>query len=335
MLYNDLNFIKKRFEDFLHKQVTHGIKEDNIHTPLNQAIEYVVLNPGKRLRPMITYSVGQLLNLPIDTLDIPAAVVELIHCYSLVHDDLPGMDNDDLRRGKPTCHIKFNEATAILVGDALQSLAFELITDNQQFPVSSDCKVEFTMQLAKAIGRQGMVLGQAMDMQVENNNTNINIEQLKTIHKNKTGKLIEIAATAAVIVAEDYYKETKSRQFRPLSHDIKLSIKPLIEKFFAIYGLAFQAQDDLLDCTQTSEQLGKPANSDINNNKQTFISILGKNETEKFLSESIQELKDISEELNNTIQQLFPGLKNNNHLPSLIASTFVQNYQADLLQKAT
>jgi geranylgeranyl pyrophosphate synthase len=222
---------------------------------LFDAMNYSVLDAGKRLRPALTYAVGEALNVPLEMLDAPAAALELIHCYSLVHDDLPAMDDDDLRRGKPTTHIAFDEATAILVGDALQALAFEVLA--QAPHLTAIQRIEMVRVLARAAGANGMVAGQMRDIAASN--TTLTEVQLRELHQQKTGALIEAAVSLggiACIISEESTLHT-------------------LEVYAAHLGLAFQIQDDILDVTQTTDTLGKPQGSDDRNGKTTFVQLLG------------------------------------------------------------
>lgn len=222
---------------------------------LFDALNYSVLEAGKRLRPSLTYAVGESLSVPLSMLDAPAAAVELIHCYSLVHDDLPAMDDDDLRRGKPTTHIAFDEATAILVGDALQALAFEVLA--QAPHLTAVQRLEMVRVLARAAGGNGMVSGQMRDMSATN--AKLTLAELRELHQQKTGALIEASVSLGGLA----------------SSQANESILHSLEVYAAHLGLAFQIQDDILDVTQTSEILGKPQGSDARNHKTTFTSLLG------------------------------------------------------------
>ena len=184
-----------------------------------------------------------------------AAAVEMVHAYSLIHDDLPAMDDDDLRRGQPTCHIKFDEATAILAGDALQSLAFEQLTQLSDLPAAT--VVELVAMLARYGGCSGMVTGQAIDLAATGQA--LNLDQLKTMHNHKTGALIE----AAVLMGAMATGAASQQQLDAL------------KSFAQNIGLAFQIQDDILDVESSTEQLGKQQGSDVANGKSTYTSILG------------------------------------------------------------
>jgi farnesyl diphosphate synthase len=187
---------------------------------LHQAMRYSVLNGGKRLRPLLVYGAGAVVNAPLEKLDSAAVAVECIHAYSLIHDDLPAMDNDDFRRGKPSCHKKFDEATAILAGDALQSLAFEILGHNEN--------ARQIILLAQAIGTEGMVLGQAEDIEYKNKIRDP--EKHYSIHRLKTGKLI-----------------TASVQLGMLCGNCTSDIYYILTEFSENFGLAFQLRDDLSD----------------------------------------------------------------------------------------
>lgn len=230
-------------------------RKETMPTRLFDAINYSVLDAGKRLRPALTYAVGEALNIPLTLLDAPAAAVELIHCYSLVHDDLPAMDDDDLRRGKPTTHIAFDEATAILVGDALQAMAFDVLS--QESNLTAMQRLEMIRILSRAAGANGMVAGQMRDIQASAHP--LTIDELRRLHQQKTGALIEAAVSLGGLA----------------SIDANEALLHSLECYGAHLGLAFQIQDDILDVTQTSEQLGKPQGSDARNNKTTFVSLLG------------------------------------------------------------
>jgi len=223
---------------------------------IKSATEYGLFNGGKRLRPFLVYATGEMLGAKKQDLDVLAGAIECIHSYSLVHDDLPAMDDDDLRRGRPTCHIEFGEAHAILAGDALQTLAFELIA-NHQFACSSQTQVKIIAQLAKASGLEGMVGGQSLDIAATNKA--VTVQELERIHKLKTGALISCAITLGALCSENADKQTLEN----------LSI------FGYAIGLAFQVHDDILDVEGDTIILGKPQGSDIAANKATYPALLG------------------------------------------------------------
>jgi geranylgeranyl pyrophosphate synthase len=223
---------------------------------LREGMRYSVLGGGKRLRPVLVYTTGQSLGAPLERLDIPAAAVELVHVYSLVHDDLPAMDDDDLRRGRPTCHRAFDEATAILVGDALQALAFDVLAhDTSGAPPAS--RLEMIRILARASGTSGMAGGQAIDL--ASVGQSLTSSAVENMHRRKTGALIQcsvlLGATAAGL--------TQGPELDALA------------RFGADVGLAFQIQDDILDIEGETAVIGKAAGADIARNKPTYPSTVG------------------------------------------------------------
>ena len=224
---------------------------------LHAAQRYAVLSGGKRLRPLLVYCTGEALGVPAAALDAPAAAVELIHSYSLVHDDLPAMDDDDLRRGQPTTHRAFDEATAILAGDALQVLAFSLLARDRAPGVSSEARLKMIQILADASGTAGMAGGQALDLSAVGRS--INLEELEAMHRLKTGALIR----ASVLLAAACAPGLSAAEWDAL------------EGYSEDIGLAFQIQDDILDVEGSTEDLGKTAGSDAARDKPTYPSVLG------------------------------------------------------------
>jgi len=224
---------------------------------LREAMRYSALGGGKRLRPLLVYVTGESLGAPLEQLDAPAAAVELIHVYSLVHDDLPAMDDDDLRRGRPTCHRAYDEATAILVGDALQALAFSVLATDVASGVAPAARVTMIRILAHAAGTSGMAGGQAIDL-VSVGQT-LDIGALENMHARKTGALIQgsvlLGAAAAGVIAGE--------EFAALEH------------FGAEIGLAFQIQDDILDVAGDAQLLGKRTGADAARSKPTYPSTAG------------------------------------------------------------
>lgn len=256
--------------DFYSARVADQLKQLLARNPspsaeLNAAMEYSLLNGGKRLRPFLVYATGQLLGAKLEDLDRPATAIELIHSYSLVHDDLPAMDDDDLRRGKPTCHLAFNEATAILVGDALQTLAFQQLAHPEQ-----PAALALVAQLATASGAQGMVGGQMLDLASEGKQ--LNLEELEQLHQHKTGALINAAVMLGALVAGASEEQLKS-----------------LQKFAKSLGLAFQVEDDLLDIQGTVAELGKTTGADAQLNKATYPSLLGIEAAEQLAEKLIAE----------------------------------------------
>ena len=224
---------------------------------LIKAMEHGTLLGGKRARPFLTYVTGQMLGVSCDDLDTPAAAVECIHAYSLIHDDLPAMDDDGLRRGQPTCHIAFDEATAVLAGDALQTLAFEILSAGPLGKEGEKHRIDMIRELAQASGAAGMCMGQALDLEAEGKQ--VSLQQLETIHQHKTGALIRCAIRLGALAAGDK----------------GVAILPQLNRYADAIGLAFQVQDDILDVTSDTETLGKPQGSDLEMEKSTYPALLG------------------------------------------------------------
>lgn len=224
---------------------------------LHEAMRYSVFNGGKRIRPFLVYATGQALGIPMKNLDGAACAVELIHAYSLVHDDLPAMDDDDLRRGKPTCHVAYDEATAILVGDALQTLAFQVLIDDSDLPGNAQGKLKMIQALAKASGSHGMVGGQAIDL--DSVGRQLSLEQLESMHMYKTGALIRCSVCIAALATSNLNPKTLHN----------------LDTYAQSIGLAFQIQDDILDEESNTEALGKTQGKDRDNNKPTYPSLMG------------------------------------------------------------
>lgn len=230
---------------------------DSSTTQLPAAMRYSVTVGGKRVRPVLTYATGRALGVPLERLDVPAAAVEMLHAYSLVHDDLPAMDDDALRRGQPTCHIKFDEATAILAGDALQALAFTLLASNEDPEIDADGKLRMVKILGDASGSAGMAVGQAIDL--ESVNAALTLEQLENMHRHKTGALIRASVALAVLAANNQPQDLMDR----------------LDRFAAAIGLCFQIVDDILDVVADTDTLGKQQGADIALNKPTYPALLG------------------------------------------------------------
>ncbi len=224
---------------------------------LHKAMRYSVLNGGKRIRPILVYAAGHAVSADEAALDAPASAVEFIHAYSLIHDDLPAMDDDDLRRGKPTCHKAFTEAQAILAGDALQSLAFHTIAHGLPKTIPAEQKLDILDALAVASGSRGMAGGQAIDL--ESVGKSLNIAELEDMHVHKTGALIRASVKMGALC-------------QPKIDDEKLK---KLDHYAKCIGLAFQIQDDILDVTSDTETLGKTQGADIALNKPTYPSLLG------------------------------------------------------------
>src|SRR6266481_3883542 len=224
---------------------------------LHQAMRYSVLGAGKRVRPMLLFATACTLGLAEDEVEAAACAVELVHAYSLVHDDLPAMDDDDLRRGRPTCHKAYDEATAVLVGDALQTLAFHVLTRDPALPASPATRLRLVELLAEASGSFGMAGGQAIDLAVQGKQ--LDLTQVEEMHSRKTGALIRVSVMMAAACAP--------------SLDSRL--QEALAGFAAPIGLAFQIQDDLLDVLGDVSTLGKATGADSERSKPTHPSVIG------------------------------------------------------------
>lgn len=226
---------------------------DSIPQRLHDAMRYATLGGGKRVRPLLVFAAGELSDAPAERLAIAACAVELIHVYSLVHDDLPCMDNDVLRRGRPTCHIEFNEATALLVGDSLQTLAFELLASH---PLGQH-QLEMITLLAQASGSCGMAGGQAIDLAAVGKP--LEQAELELMHALKTGALIRAAVLLGALAGTPLSPEERQQ----------------LDRFAKRAGLLFQVVDDILDCTANTATLGKTAGKDAAADKPTYVTLLG------------------------------------------------------------
>ncbi len=236
----------------------HYLPGSDIHPArLHQAMRYAVMGGGKRVRPLLVYAAGAAMGAPIARLDVPAGALELIHAYSLVHDDLPAMDDDDLRRGRPTCHRTFDEATAILTGDALQTLAFQILARAPELDVEAQVRLRMIDTLAQASGSRGMAGGQAIDLAAVGQT--LDIAQLEDMHIHKTGALIRASVLLGALCAP----RLDEPRLEQLDHYAKC------------IGLAFQIQDDILDVTGDTATLGKTAGADTARAKPTYPALLG------------------------------------------------------------
>lgn len=224
---------------------------------LHQAMRYSVLGEGKRIRPVLLYATGEAFGLELKRLDGPASAVEMIHAYSLIHDDLPAMDNDELRRGRPTCHMAYDEATAMLAGDALQALAFHILAHDPDIAANNQQRLRMIDTLAVASGSRGMAGGQAIDL--ASVGKSLNIAELETMHLRKTGALIRASAELGALSAENVAPALFER----------------VSEYAKCIGLAFQIKDDILDIEGDTATLGKPQGADIAMNKPTYPNLLG------------------------------------------------------------
>ena len=247
-----------KYQTRINNYLTNVLDGLSVNDPkLLEAMRYGLLIGGKRMRPYLAYATGETIGADLSDIDGIAAALECIHAYSLLHDDLPAMDDDDLRRGNLTCHKAFDEATAILAGDSLQALAFDILAHH---PFSSNAQqnhIQLFKKLSNASGYQGMCGGQALDLAATNKK--ITLSQLELLHSLKTGALLE----ASVNMAAD------------CSSSVTADEKILLTQFAQLIGLAYQVRDDIIDITSTDEELGKPAGSDVAANKSTYPALLG------------------------------------------------------------
>jgi farnesyl diphosphate synthase len=237
--------------------------EDPPEHNLAEAIRYSVIGGGKRIRPAMVYAAGEAMGVSTDLLDIPACAVEMIHAYSLIHDDLPAMDDDDLRRGRPTCHKAFDEATAMLAGDALQALAYEILAKDDHKELTPEHRIEMLSLLTEASGAHGMAGGQAVDL--ASVGKQLTLEQLEHMHQLKTGALIRASIMLGGMCKQDITEDELQ----------------LLSEYARCIGLSFQIQDDILDVVSDTETLGKPQGSDEEQQKPTFPAIIGLEESRR------------------------------------------------------
>ena len=274
--------LKEQIDNYLAKFLPQDIDQDT----LRDSMEYSVMAGGKRLRPALTLATVELLGGTIneDILRV-ATALELLHTYSLIHDDLPAMDNDALRRGKPTNHCKFGAGMATLAGDGLLTLAFQWVTDNN---LSADIRSRLAFELAKAAGPAGMVAGQARD--IEGEHQRLGLEQLRYLHRQKTGALIQYAVLAGGIIMDQPVK-----------------VQQELAAFGANYGLAFQIYDDLMDVLGTTEQMGKAVHKDAAEQKNTYPGLLGVDGAKKQLHNALIAATQSQRQLETLTSKSFAG----------------------------
>ena len=280
---------RKGFEASLQDRVNNQLNLLlNNSNQIDESIAYALSNPGKRVRPILIYLVGDALKIPKNNLDSIAVASEIIHTYSLVHDDLPCMDDDDLRRGKPTLHKQYSESTAVLAGDAMQSLAIQIILEDKN--ISSEIKVMVTKFLMKTIGHKGMILGQALDIEFEE--LEVSKDQIIQMNHLKTGLLIEFCILAPVLIANK-----RNEHWENIASSV---------------GIAFQLIDDLLDLEESVENLGKATNKDQGKNKKSAPLVFGIPDTLKEINkyevktmESVDNLGLNNHPLTNYLKSLF------------------------------
>lgn len=271
---NDFQVYLKEKTDFFETELKKELKELSYPETIAKGMKYAILNGGKRLRPFLLFSTLELLNQNIEKGVKSAIALEMIHSYSLVHDDLPALDNDDYRRGKLTTHKVFGEAEGILIGDSLLTYAFYVLSQKNLELLSSKQIVNIISKTSEYAGIDGMIGGQMIDIQSENKK--IDLETLKYIHSHKTGKLIKLPIEIACIIA-----------------NLEKDKREVLEEYADLIGLAFQVKDDILDVEGTFEDLGKPVGSDVDLHKATYPSILGMEESKKILNNTVEKAKEI------------------------------------------
>lgn len=293
-LQNQLKLYQQRVQNELVSLLT-SEQHPAVPERLLDAMRYATLNSGKRLRPALIYAVAESLNIPLTQVDKAACAIELIHSYSLVHDDLPAMDDDDLRRGQPTCHIQYDEATAILVGDAQQTLAFSILTESAE--LSAESRLEMIRLLSHAAGINGMIGGQMLDIASEGQN--IELVRLEQLHTMKTGALIQAALLMGAAAS-------------PLYAEVKQALADLGKTI----GLAFQVQDDILDIEGDTDTLGKPQGSDLQADKSTYPKLLGLEGAKRYRNQLIEQAQQQYQQLpftNPFLVQLIDYIGQRNH----------------------
>ena len=270
----DFQVYLKEKTGFFETELKKELQELSYPETIAKGMEYAVLNGGKRLRPFLLFATLELLNEDINKGVKSAIALEMIHSYSLVHDDLPALDNDDYRRGKLTTHKVFGEAEGILIGDSLLTYTFYVLSQKNLELLSSEQIVDIISKTSEYAGINGMIGGQMIDIQSENKK--IDLETLKYIHSHKTGKLIKLPIEIACIIA-----------------NVEKDKKEVLEEYGDLIGLAFQVKDDILDVEGTFEDLGKPVGSDVDLHKATYPSILGMEESKKILNDTVEKAKEI------------------------------------------
>ena len=294
----DFQVYLKEKTNFFETELKKELQELSYPETIAKGMEYAVLNGGKRLRPFLLFATLELLNQNIEKGVKSAIALEMIHSYSLVHDDLPALDNDDYRRGKLTTHKVFGEAEAILIGDSLLTYAFYVLSQKNLELLSSEQIVNIISKTSEYSGINGMIGGQMVDIQSENKK--IDLETLKYIHSHKTGKLIKLPIEIACIIA-----------------NLEKNKREVLEEYADLIGIAFQVKDDILDVEGNFEDLGKPVGSDIDLHKATYPSILGMEESKKILNDTVEKAKEIiknkfGEEKGKILISLADFIKNRN-----------------------
>ena len=294
----DFQVYLKEKTNFFETELKKELQELSYPETIAKGMEYAVLNGGKRLRPFLLFATLELLNQNIEKGVKSAIALEMIHSYSLVHDDLPALDNDDYRRGKLTTHKVFGEAEGILIGDSLLTHAFYVLSQKNLKFLSSEQIVNIISKTSEYAGINGMIGGQMID--IESENKKIDLETLKYIHSHKTGKLIRLPIEIACIIA-----------------NLEKEKREVLEEYADLIGIAFQVKDDILDVEGTFEDLGKPVGSDVDLHKATYPSILGMEESKKILNDTVEKAKEIiknkfGEEKGKNLISLADFIKNRN-----------------------
>ncbi|MEE1339432.1 MAG: farnesyl diphosphate synthase [Succinivibrionaceae bacterium] len=275
-LKESLKLAQERVNSYLENYFS---ASENVAPKLYEAMRYGVLLGGKRVRPFLVYNVAKMLNGDEELADMGASAIECIHAYSLIHDDLPAMDNDELRRGKPTVHVAFGEAQAILAGDGLQAMAFEILSKDLKNKDLIPNQLKMMNVLAKGSGHMGMCGGQELDLEAEGKL--VSQKELECVHRHKTGALIESAALMGLLCTKNVSEEIKEK----------------ISTYARAIGLAFQVWDDVLDIISDTETLGKPQGSDEDENKSTYPRLMGlenaQNYAKKLANDAIEAIKDL------------------------------------------
>jgi len=251
--------------------------------PLHRAMRYAVLGGGKYIRPALTYGTGLAIGLTPELLNAPACALELTHAYSLIHDDLPAMDDDDLRRGRPTCHKVFGEAVAILAGDALQTLAFQILASDDTVPGGTQARIAMLDTLARAAGSRGMAGGQALDLAIATSDRELDLVALENIHIHKTGTLIRASVRIATLAHPELDPESADH----------------LDRYAKCLGLAFQIRDDILDVEGETAVIGKTRGKDQVQSKATYPALLGlagaREQARRLVTEALTNLQDFDE----------------------------------------
>ena len=278
-----LQSYQSRIENYLDQCLP---AEDTKPQKLHAAMRYSSLDGGKRIRPALVYATGSALGVPLEQLDGPACSIELIHAYSLVHDDLPAMDDDELRRGKPTCHIAYDEATAILTGDGLQTLAFYILAKDTNMVKNDSLRLRMVEVLAQCSGSIGMVGGQAIDLYAVGKE--LSLDELKNMHLCKTGALIRASILLGALSSPNIDDNTLEK----------------LTTYGNCVGLAFQIQDDILDIESDTETLGKMQGADMARNKPTYPALMGMDAAKQLASDLHQQALDVLQSINGNTDAL-------------------------------